>query len=68
MLMSQNNGAIAQNPLALLAFAGDDLDTKDLLLASALSGGQGFGGLFAAPAAPAAAQVVPENVNVQDNE
>ena len=69
MLMSQNNGAIAQNPLALLAFAGDDLDTKDLLLASALSGGQGFGGLFAAPAAPAAAQAVPdENVNVQDNE
>lgn len=56
LLMNQTGSAVTANPMMLAMLAGDsDLDTKDLLMYSALSGGQNlFGNLFgAAPAAPA---------------
>lgn len=57
-LMNQNGGALQGNPMLMMALAdGGDFDFKDLLMYSALSGGQNpFGGLFgsAAPVAPVA--------------
>ena len=65
LLMNQNAGAVTANPMMLAMLAGDGgLETKDLLMYSALSGGQNpFGNLFgAAPAvpAPAVAPAAPE--------
>ena len=63
MLMSQNGGNITSNPMLPIALlAGGDkkegseggFDVKDLLMVSALGGGNLFGGA-AAPAAPVAA-------------
>ena len=48
LLMNQNGGALTANPMVMMALAGDgDFDFKDLLMYSALSGGQNpFTGLF----------------------
>lgn len=57
LLMNQTGSAVTANPMMLAMLAGDgDFDTKDLLMYSALAGGQSpLAGLFgAAPAAPAA--------------
>lgn len=57
LLMTQNGGNIAGNPMLPLALlAGDKdgkgLDIKDIFMMSALGGGNLFGGAAAAPAAP----------------
>ena len=63
MLLSQNGGALQANPMMMMALAGGDkFDIKDLLVYSALGGGQNpFGNLFgaAAPVAAAPAAATP---------
>ena len=60
MLLGQNGGALAGNPMALAMLAGDgDFDFKDILMYSAFSGGQNpFASLFGT-AAPVAVPAVP---------
>ena len=60
LLMNQNGGALTANPMMLAMLAGDgDFDFKDLLMYSAISGGQNpLGNLFGG-VAPAAAPVAP---------
>lgn len=68
LMMNQQGGALAANPMMLALLAGGDkgVDFKDLLLYSSLGGQNPFGGLFGAPAA-AQAPVAPAAPVVEEN-
>jgi hypothetical protein len=60
LMLSQNGGNIAQNPMMLALLAGDgDFDLKDIMMYSMLGGQNPFTNLFA-PAAPAAPAEIKE--------
>ena len=69
LMMQQNNGAMGMNPMMAMMLLGKDSDSKDsfkdILMMSALSGQNPFGGLFA-PAAPVAAQPVAKDEEVAE--
>lgn len=69
LMMQQNNGAMGMNPMMAMMLLGKDSDSKDsfkdILMMSALSGQNPFGGLFA-PAAPIAAQPVAKDEEVAE--
>lgn len=49
LMMQQNGGTIAPNPMLMMAMSGDDCDFKDLLVMSAISGNNLFGNMFQTP-------------------
>lgn len=60
MMMNQQGGAVAGNPMMFALLAGkDDLSTKDMLMMSMMGGNNPFSNMFGATQAPAQA-VAPE--------
>jgi hypothetical protein len=63
MMMNQNGGALAGNPMMLALLAGGDgeLSTKDMLMMSMMGGNNPFGNMFATPQ-PVVPEVADEEI------
>lgn len=60
MMMNQQGGAIAGNPMMFALLAGKDgLSTKDMLMMGMMSGNNPFGNMFSTPAAEQSKEAVP---------
>lgn len=71
MMMNQQGGAVAGNPMMFALLAGKDgLSTKDMLIMSMMGGNSPFGNMFGAAQAPAKspAQAAPEKETEEDIE
>lgn len=63
MMMNQQGGAVAGNPMMFALLAGKDgLSTKDMLMMSMMGGNNPFGNMFGAAQAPAAPEKDPEDI------